>query len=145
MALVSIDETMLSDLVLNDNDPSAGRSRRVINVTTAADLPLGTVVFRAITSGELDQGAAYGVAADTDLVAANEFAVVFGDKLGCKAVTKAEAGGTTEAVAFVGFDVILKDQLPIALLEIDRGGADHKALKALLERQGIILAETLGA
>ena len=145
MALTQINETHLSDLVLNENNPSVGRSRRVVTVTTAADMPLGTLVSRTLASGSLDQAAPYTVAAVADLVATNEFAVVFGDKLGCNDLVVADTSGTTEAVAFVGEGVILKDQLPLDVNTIVRDSADHKALKALLEAQGIILAKTLGA
>lgn len=145
MALTKIDNTLLSDLVLNDFDPSVGRSRRVVQVTTAADMPLGTLVFR--TAGGLDLDAPYAPVTDaeTDVVAGKEFAVIFGDKLGCKYVVEADESGTTEAVGFVGFDVILKDQLVLDVNGIDRDSAEHKALKALLEAQDIILAKTLGA
>lgn len=148
MALTKIDNTMLSDLLLNDIDPSVGRSRRVVNVTTAADMPLGTVVFRTATSkSAVDQAAPYAPVTDAeaDLVAGNELAVVFGDKLGCKAVVEADESGTTQAVAFVGFGAVLKDQLPLSVNGIERDSAAHKALKALLEAQGVVLAKTLGA
>lgn len=148
MALITIEQKMLSDLVFHEQDPSVGSARRVVNVTGAgAALPMGSLVFRTIASGAVDQAAAYApvTAPTTQIVATNELAVVFGDKYGCKETFTTAGSGTTAAVAFVRGEVQLKDDLLLSENTITRGSADHKALKAILERQGIIIETTLGA
>lgn len=143
MALVQIENTVLSDLAVNENDPSVGRARRVVNVTLTDAIELGTLVFRTTASGVLDQAAPYTPATVGDLVAANEFAVVFGDKYACKQTIEPVEDADTLCVAFVGFGIILKDKKVLDVNGIDRDSDEHKALKALLERQGVILAETM--
>lgn len=146
MALININEQILSDLVVHEQDPSVGYARRVVNVAGAgADLPMGTVVFRTIASGAVDQGAAYAPVGTpaTDLVATNELAVVFGDKYGFNPVVTTAAVGNTAAVSYVRGEVILKDELLLSVNEITRDSAAHKALKAMLEKQGIIIETTL--
>lgn len=141
--IVEIVDRQLSDLLLNDIEPSVGRSRRVVNVTTTTDLPMGTVVFKA---KDLDQEAPYAVLADpvTELVEGNEFAVVFGNRFEPAPVVKAETGGTTKTISFVGSGVVLKDGLVLEVNDIVRDSDEHKALVALLERQGIQMRKTLG-
>lgn len=143
MALIEINRNVLSDLVVNEFDPSVGRARRVINVTTTKDLPMGTLVFREKDGLDLDAPYTPVTDAATQLVATNELAVVFGDKYSCKEVVEAGEDGVVKAVAFVGFDVILKDKMVLEVNKIERDSEEHKALKALLERQDIILAETM--
>lgn len=143
MALIEINRNVLSDLVVNEFDPSVGRARRVINVTTTEDLPMGTLVFREKDGLDLDAPYAPVTDAATQLVATNELAVVFGDKYSCKEVVEAGEDGVVKAVAFVGFDVILKDKMVLDVNKIERDSEEHKALKAILERQDIILAETM--
>lgn len=143
MALIEINRNVLSDLVVNEFDPSIGRARRVINVTTTEDLPMGTLVFREKDGLDLDAPYAPVTDAATQLVATNELAVVFGDKYSCKEVVEAGEGGVVKAVAFVGFDVILKDQMILDVNKIERDSDEHKALKAILESQDVILAETM--
>lgn len=147
MALINIERDMLSDLVVHEIDPSVGYARRVIALSdTATAFPMGTVVKRAISAGALDQGAQFAKAAVGDLVATNEFAVVFGDAYGCKETFTTSGVAGDKAVAFVRGEVILKDDLLMKSLSItDRTSADYKALKALLEKQGIIIETTLGA
>lgn len=147
MALINIEQDILTDLVLKEVDPSAGYARRVVNVTSTADMPMGKLVFRTVASGALDQDAAFApvTAPTTQLVATNEFAVVFGDKWKAQSVTAGAATGTVQAVSFVRGEVQLKDALILSVNSITRGSADHKAVKALLERQGIIMIETRGA
>lgn len=147
MALIDIDTTYLSDLVVHEVSPSVGYARRVIALSdTATAFPMGTVVKRTIASGSLDQGAQYAKAAVGDLVATNEFAVVFGDAYGVKETFTTSGVAGDKAVAFVRGEVILKDELLMKSLSItDRTSADYKALKALLEKQGIIIETTLGA
>ena len=143
MALIKINRNVLSDLVVNEFDPSVGRARRVINVTATENLPMGTLVFRAKDGLDLDAPYAPVTDAATQLVATNELAVVFGDKYSCKEVVEAGKDGVVKAVAFVGFDVILKDQMILDVNKIKRDSNEYKALKAILERQDVILAETM--
>lgn len=146
MALININEQILSDLVVHEQDPSVGYARRVVNVAgAAATLKLGSVVFRTIASGAVDQSAAYAPLATpaTELVATNEVAVVFGDGYGFKTSFDTATVGNTKAVAFIRGEVILKDELLLSANSLTRDSAAHKALKALLEKQGIIIETTL--
>ena len=148
MPLIPIQESKLSNLVFHEIDPSVGYARRVIVLSdNETDIPMGTVVFRTAASGAVDQDAPFAVAEGSDLVAANELAVVFGDHYGCKGVftTGAAADAPHRAVAFVRGEVQLKDYLLMEALEIeDRDSAEYKALKTILESQGIIIERTLG-
>ena len=146
MALININEQILSDLVVHEQDPSVGYARRVVNVAGAgATLKLGTVVFRTIASGAVDQSAAFAPLATpaTELVGTNELAVVFGDGYGFNPSFDTASVGNTKAVSFVRGEVILKDELLLSANSITRDSAAHKALKALLEKQGIIIETTL--
>lgn len=146
MALININEQILSDLVVHEQDPSVGYARRVVNVTGGgAEMPMGRIVFRTIASGAVDQAAAFAPVTTpaTQLVSTNEFAVVFGDGYGFKPTFTSAAVGDTKAVAYVRGEVILKDELLLSVNTITRDSADHKALKALLEKQGIIIETTL--
>lgn len=152
MALTVINQTTLSDLVVHEIDPSVGYARRVVKLSdTSKDVKMGTLVYRTTASGVVDQGATYAVVGDaadvvTNVKAANEVAVVFGDKFGAKDTFKTGSGSGTQAVAFVRGEVILKDELIMANHGItDRASAAYLAIKAILERQGIILETTLGA
>lgn len=148
MALIQIDETVLSDLVAHEAAPSVGYARRVVKVVGAgAALPMGKLVFRTIASGAVDQDAPYAPVATpaTELVGTNEFAVVFGDGYGAKKTFTTAGTGNTAAVAFVHGEVVLKDALILEENGVTRGTAAHKAVKALLEKQGIIIEKTLGA
>ena len=148
MPLININEDVLSDLVAKEAFPSAGYARRVVNVTGGgAALPMGTLVFRTIASGAVDQAAAYAPVTNTgtQLVATNEFAVVFGDGYGAKKTFTSAAVGNTPAVAFVRGEVQLKDEFVLEANSITRDSAAHKAAKALLEKQGIIMLTTVGA
>jgi hypothetical protein len=145
MPLISITQPILSDLVLHEQEPALGYARRVVNVTTTVAMPMGTVVFRV--KDPVDQTSPYAplTAPTTQLVAANEFAVVFGDKFGMKEVVEPAAAGDTPAVTFIRGEVQLKDQLLLSVNAITRDSAEHLALKALLEAQGVIIETTLGA
>lgn len=149
MPLIAINTQMLSDLVFHELDPSVGYARRVVNVTATGGtvIPLGRVVFRTIASGAVDQAAPYALLTTpgTQLVATNEFAVVFGDKFSYNPAVVADADGTTACVSYVRDEVFLKDDLLLSANSITRGSADHLALKALLEKQGIMVETTLGA
>jgi len=150
MALTTFKQDILSDLVAHEMAPYDGYARRVVNVTLAENtsIPMGTVVFRATNA--VSQTAAYAPVttanATTALVAGNEFAVVFGDRWKAQVEIEADASGTTPCVAFVRDEVQLKDHLLMANLGItDRTSATYLALKALLERQGIIIEKTLNS
>ena len=147
MALININEQILSDLVVHEQDPSVGYARRVVNVAgAAATLKLGSVVFRTIASGAVDQSAAYAPLAPHPAelkLATNEVAVVFGDGYGFKTSFDTATVGNTKAVAFTRGEVILKDELLLSANSLTRDSAAHKALKALLEKQGIIIETTL--
>lgn len=151
MPLIPIQQNMLSNLVFHEIDPSVGYARRVIVISdNDKEIPMGTVVWRTKASGAVNQDAPFAVVSDAaaQLVADNELAVVFGDKYGCKDVftTGAAAAAPHKAVAFVRGEVQLKDYLLMEALEIDDRGSDaYKALKAILESQGIIIERTLGA
>lgn len=145
MAKIDIAENRLSDLVVHEVDPSAGYARRVVALSdTSTDVPMGTVVYRTISSGQLDQDASYAVVTygdDTKLVATNEFAVVFGDAYSAKDTFTTASSGTTDAVAFVRGEVQLKE----GKVQAATGASDAqmKKLKALLEAQGVILQKAV--
>lgn len=146
MPLQTFRQDYLSDLVAHEMAPYDGYARRVVNVTLTDAIPMGTVVFRTINA--VNQNAPYAPVtpanAATALVAANELAVVFGDKWKAMLTIEPEATGDTPCVSFVRDEVQLKDHLLMQSLNItDRTSATYLALKALLERQGIILEKTL--
>lgn len=134
----------LSDLLARDIDPSDGRSRRMVNITVAADtnIPMGTLIYKV---KDLDQNSPYEIVTDpaTQIVEGNTLAVVFGDGVGERLEFTSDPSGTTPAVAFVQGEVILKDRLVLEVNDITRGSAEHTALKALLEDQNIYLGETM--
>lgn len=148
MPLIPIQNDALSNLVFHEIDPSVGYARRVINLSgNNVEIPMGTVVFREATT---DQDAPYAVATSADLLDGDEpadidLAVVFGDAYGCKGVFTTAAAGTTKAVSFVRGEVFLKDYLLMDALKItDRTTPAYKALKSLLEEQGVIIENTIG-
>lgn len=151
MPVIPIQSGALSDLVFHEIDPSVGYARRVINLAdNDVEIPMGTVVFREATAS---QEAPYAVADAEDLVDGDEgtdpadvdLAVVFGDQYGCKGVFTTAATGQTKAVAYVRGEVMLKDYLLMESLGIDdRGDPSYQALKSLLEKQGIIIENTIG-
>lgn len=145
MALIEINNPMLSDLVVHEVDPSAGYARRVVKVDdNEEDFPMGTLVARTISSGQLDQDAAYDkvdLSSDADLVATNELAVVFGDGYSARdTFTTPSSGNPHNAVAFVRGEV----QLKAGKIKDVNGATDNQMvkIKALLEAQGIILLDT---
>lgn len=145
MPFTPINRTVLSDLVVHEFDPSVGYARRVITVQSEDPLTMGTVVFRAKS---VNLNAPYApIAAASALVATNEFAVVFGDRYGCKEEWTVGAADTVpNSVAFVGSGspLILKDELIKETTGFDFGDANYLALKQLLENQGIVIERTLG-
>ena len=144
MPLVSFPFSQLSDLVLHEKDPSVGYAREVVFVDVAADTVVtpGTVAFRAKGNTE----APYALlTAAAQLVNANEFIVLFGDRYSAKDSWTLLAADTTDnAVGFVRDNVILKDYLlkqkyvPSVLTLAQFGALVH-----LLKAQNVILELTV--
>lgn len=145
--ITDAERARLSDLIVADYDPSTGFTHDNINVTPAGEITLGTVVFRAKSA---NPAAAYAVlSADTDVVATNEFAVVFGDHYAFNpAFTPvAIAAGKYNAIAVRRGPVSLKEHLIKAIVQ-DAGGAalsdaEFASLKELLKLQGIVVLDTV--
>jgi len=138
----------LSDLVFHEIDAASGYARECINVTppaAGAPVKLGQVVFRAKGT---DPYAAYAVlSAASQLVATNEFAVVFGDGYGFNPefVPLAVNGTTFNAVSFKRGMVQLKEYF-IKPLVVGVGGmteANFNSLKELLKTQDVIVETTV--
>lgn len=139
----------LSDLIVNEYEPSIGFCRESINVTppaAGAAVKVGTVVYRAKS---LDPAAAYtvldGAAA---LVATNEFAVVIGDEYGVKEsfVPGAIQAGERNAVALKRGPAILKDYYIKSIAKAAPASltdANVVTLVELLKGQSLIVEKTL--
>lgn len=148
MPFTSYNRWMLSDLVVNEQDPSVGYARKVIRVAGTGTLPLGAVVFRAKGT---DPTVPYApVTAAGNIATTNEYAVVFGDNYGFKeeiTLSGATPAANGNAVAFVQGDVILKEYLLKQFLQ-DEDGADltdaqFASVKHMLEQQGVRVEITL--
>ena len=147
MPLVNRPFVQLSDLVLTEKRPATGEAREVVFVDVASDttVTLGTVAYRAKAATDT----AYALlTAAAQLVATNEFIVLFGDEYGCKDSWVLLAADTTDnAVGFVRDNVILKDYLLKQLYTT--GGSpvltapQFEALRHLLKSQGVILEITV--
>lgn len=145
MALVERNFTQLSDLVLKEIDPTNGYSREVVFVDVASDTPvtIGTVAYRAKGT---DPAAAYALlSAAGQLVATNEFIVLFGDEYGAQTAgwTLLAAETTNNAVGFVRGVVQLKDAL---LKETTSGflnATQFESLRHLLKAQGVVVEVTI--
>ena len=148
MALQNLNLNQLSNLVVHEVEPGEGYARRDILVTGAgATLKMGQLVKRTIAAGSLDQTAAYTPVVftdDTQLVATNEFAVVFGDKYSAKDSFVTAGSGDTKAVAFVRGEVQLK-QGTVKSANAPATDAQMKKVKALLEKQGIVMINQVDA
>ena len=147
MPFTSFSQPMISDLVVNELDPAVGYARKVIRVAGSGTLPMGAVVYRAKGT---DPSATYApVSASAQLVATNEFAVVFGDEYGCNGSISIQSSpaATGNAVAFVKGPVILKEYLLKAFAMDEEGAAfnatQFNSLKHLLEQQGVRVEFTL--
>lgn len=148
MALVQRTFNQLSDLVVHEREPSEGYSREVILVAVSSTtaVTMGTVVFRI--KGDT-KGAYTLLTLNSQLVATNEFAVLFGDRYGCKTDgwNLLSTDTVANAVAFVRGGVILKDYLlkvkyttantPLTLTQFNNG------LVHLLKEQGVIVEITV--
>jgi len=138
-------EPLFSDLVFHELDPSVGYARECINVTppaAAAPVLLGTVVFRA---AGVDPEAAYAVLVNaSDIVATNEFAVVFGNGYGFNPsyVPNAVTAGVFNSVAFKRGPVQLKDYY-IKLRHANLNATQFASLKEVLKKQGVIVELTV--
>ena len=144
MPLVSRTFSQLSQLVLHEKDPAVGYAREVIFVDVAADTVVtpGTVVFRAKAATDTSYAP---LTSNAQLVTTNEFAVLFGDKYGCKESWTLLAADTTDnAVAFVRDNVILKDYLlKVKYVTSVLTSPQFEALRHLLKAQGVILEITV--
>jgi hypothetical protein len=146
MPFTPFTQIMLSDLVVNEQDPSVGYARRVIRVAGTGSLPIGAVVFRAAGT---DPAATFApVTAAANIATGNEYAVVFGDKYGYNSVIPLQASpaATGNAVAFVQGDVILKEYLlkQYAMGTVGLTQTQFNSLKHMLEKQGVRVEITLG-
>jgi len=156
-ARLELNLNSLTNLVVHEVEPNEGYARRDINLAGSLNnvaIPMGTLVYRTIASGQLDQDAPYspvGPTNDNALVVTNEFAVVFGDRYSAKDSfnTIADAVTATPAVAFVRGEVQLKeDTVSEANALTNRGTDDANQIarmvkvRALLEKQGIILLKS---
>lgn len=148
MTFTAFKDLKLSDLVVHENDPSVGVSRRGIIVQSASGtetVKFGQLVFRAkATTTSSDTLAVYEqVTKAADLDVANEFAIVFGDNYGMKdkfEVTDSEAD--INAVAIVGGGVVVKEAAILYGITTP-SAANKRAAKQLLEDQGIIVEQTI--
>lgn len=148
MPFVDISGTdRLSDLIVNEYEPSIGYCRESVNVTPAGAVKVGQVAFRVKS---LDPAAAYAVLSDAaQLVSTNEFVVLIGDEYAYKPeyTPNAIVAGEFNSVGVARGPVILKEYFikPIAQ---DAGGAaltdaQFVTLKEVLKKQGIIVEKTL--
>ena len=142
MPFTAINRTVLSDLVVHEQDPSVGYARRVITVRAEDPLTIGTVVFRVKNA---NANAPYAPVEDgDDLSLSNEYAVVFGDIYSCREQWEVTDDATTpNSVAFVKGTVILKDKLITETTGFAFGTASYLQLKGLLEAQGIVIEQTI--
>lgn len=137
----------LSDLVVSEDCPSKGVCRETVLVTVGGDTTVtaGTVVFRA----KGDTKAAYApLTNNSQLVAANEFAVLFGDRSGAKEswlLKSTDTGSNAVAFARGAGGLILKDYLiktkyvPATLT----ASQFTNGLVHLLKAQGILVETTV--
>lgn len=147
-----IERARLSDLIVTDYDPSTGYTHDDINVTPPAGgvaVTLGTVVFRA---KDVDPEAPYAVlSASTDVVATNEFAVVFGDHYAFNPsfVPNAITAGKFNAIAVRRGPSALKEHYLKKITQDVNGAAltnaEFASLKELLKLQGIVVLDTVEA
>lgn len=151
MAFQTISGKRFSDLVVHELDPSVGYSRQSVNVTppaAGAAIAMGTVGVRAKSA---NPAAPYTVlAAAADVVATNEFVVLYGDCYGQKGdfVPFAVQTGEFNAVGFVGHNggLQLKEYFVKQIAQDADGAAltdaEFESLRQLLNVQGISLLET---
>lgn len=150
MAFTSVAyKARLSDLIVNEYEPSVGFCRESINVTppaASAPVTLGTVVYRVKS---LDPAAAWTVLdADTALVATNEFAVVFGDEYGFTEsyIPNTITANEFNSVAVRRGPVVLKEYYLKAITmaaPASLSAAEFGTLKELLKLQNIVVERTL--
>lgn len=138
----------LSDLIVNEYEPSIGFCRESVNVTPpAASAPvlMGTIGYRVKS---LNPAAAYTVLdADTALVATNEFVVFIGDEYGYKEsfVPNAIETGERNAVALKRGPMVLKDYYIKAIAQAapaSLSDAEVVTLVELLKNQGLVVEKT---
>lgn len=144
MPLVTRGFTQLSDLVVHERDPSVGYAREVVFVDVAADTPvvMGMVAYRAKAATDT----AYALLSNaSQLVATNEFVVLFGDEYGAKpqGFTLLAAETTDNAVGYVRDNVILKDYPVRQATSGFLNATQFEGLRHLLKEQGVILEITV--
>lgn len=139
---------LLSDLVIHERDPSVGYARECVFVDTSADTVVtpGTVAFRAKAATDT----AYTLLSDpAQLVATNEFIVLFGNEYGAQDSWTILAADVNDrplvgnCVGFVRDNVVLSDHY---LKQIYTTGGSpvltatqFEALRHLLKEQGVIV------
>lgn len=143
MALVQRVFNQLSDLVFHEIDPTVGYAREVVFVDVGADTPvtMGTVAYRAKAATDT----AYTLlSAAGQLVATNEFVVLYGDHYGAQTAgwTLLAADTTDNAVGYVRGMVQLKDQLIKATTAGFLNATQFAALVHLLKAQDVIVEVT---
>ena len=149
MPLVNRSFGLLSNLVIHEDDPSVGKARQCVFVDTAADTTVtpGYVAYRA--KGATANAPYTLLSAAAQLVATNEFVVLFGDRYGHKDSWVILAADTDtnplngNSVGFVRDNVILSDYL---LKQIYTTGGSpiltapqFETLRHLLRAQGLIV------
>lgn len=148
MPIVSRPFNQFSDLVVHEREPSVGYAREVVfvNVSSDTDVTMGTVAYRA--KGASD--GAYALLSDpAQLVATNEFIVLFGDQYRAKPEGWTLFAADTEdnAVGYVRDNVILKDYLIEQIYTTGDtpvlNAAQFENLRHLLKQQGVILEITV--
>ena len=164
------DLSNLSNLLVHEVDPSAGYARRSIIIDDEGtgdpedmiEIPMGKLVYRLTSASSLNLNASYtvfdkneeydegdsGPGAEEDgikgLLPVFNYAVVFGDKYSAKDLWFTSGSGENDAVAFVRGEVQLKAHTVWEANDLDPTSdvATCEAIKALLERQGIILLDS---
>lgn len=153
MPLITLSRRVLSDLVIHEFDPAVGYARQDLNITPIGEIKLGAVVVRAKADANTAATAWAVFAGADDLVATNEFAIVYGNHFGFneKFTPRAIAANQFNAVGYVGRGngaLILKDWLVKEVTQDPAGAGlsdgEFEQLRELLKVQGIILEITLG-
>jgi len=132
-----------SDLIVDHEE--FGYNFDDANITPAGNIPFGTVVFRA--KGAASDAVAWTVVDDaTDVVVANDFAVVYGDHYGFK------AGFTPKTIKAKFYNALVIKRGPVLLKEFylkqvhgTQLGATFDKLKSLMSDQGLVVLDDVSA
>lgn len=148
MAIQNLPFVRHSDLVKFEGNWGEKLQRKVINLNLSASevTTLGQIVYRV--KGTNPDAAYAKISAAGQVVVANEFAVVFGDKFSYNPsfVADVTTPALTPSIAYTnGYGgLVLKNSLPDALLTTAGLTAGNIAsLKLLLENQGIFFSTDL--